>query len=303
MEVNFHKVCVTGASVGGSDGDADEDGDAVEEGGGGKRRGGGGSEGCVAYRVLLDRVSVDVDVIRGVKGTRMVLPMLRKCKVAGLSGRIVRRLVQGRERGGGQRVEQWLVVEDKYGQKDKVLNEVFQRGVWVAEGVEGGAGRGRGCGTEGRWVKVQKIVEEDEEEEGEEDEEVEEVDVQTEDDDGGGEGVEADENEIGDAGFDEYDAEEDKLDHDIDEEVSTAAAAEEEVQLLEEQYIYYLDAQSTTRVTVKSRATSVGGSSTSDSGSGISDYTSSASSSSSASTSSSGACRSTRRIDSHRGTE
>ncbi|KAF5361079.1 hypothetical protein D9756_004871 [Leucocoprinus leucothites] len=305
LEVNFYKVQLTrsrGQSMGEKSGGA-------------------------AYRVLLDRVSVQDDSVHGFglarRGgrTRMVMPMLRRCKVAGLSGMIVKQLIEGRMRGEeevgqGARVE-WQVVEGKYMQGDRVLSEVFERGVWVATGTRNGE-EGRG-----RWVKVQKVVEDEEEEEEEEEGEADDGDSESEvegeeeemngdGDEGEAEGVDELEGHGAERGEEQEADDED--DGEEEEEISTPAAARGA-----HEYICYLDTQTTAAVNTNncakirgSRASSVGGSNTSDSATGFSDSAASESSSGSEISvgfgsslgTSVGVWRgSTRRSDSHRGME
>ncbi len=94
----------------------------------------------------------------------------------GLPGGVVREIVTRREGGdmkqmlGGNplslRGVEWLVVEDKYSRDDQELADIFEKGVWVNEGED----KRRMC-WKGRWVKVQRILEEEEDEEEEEEEE------------------------------------------------------------------------------------------------------------------------------------
>ena len=226
----------------------------------------GGGHGDLAYKVLLDRVNVSC-MAEHTTRTRMVLPLLERCKIAGLNGFFVTQLVAGRERGNSemsQRVE-WVVSEDKNNPRDEVLADVFENGVWIVE--------------EGKRVKVQRAMEdEDEDDEGES--EAEDVNEVTQDYDASEETAEGD---------DDFDAETSALV--IPAEGGDAGQEIERSWSLAEQYTNRLDMQFnatanhvlTTRT--KYRASSVGGSNTSSgSASGNSDgefLTSSSSSTSS----------------------
>lgn len=217
FEVNFWKVRVTGHG--------DEE------------------ESNVAWLALIERVAEEVKVEgRGsevVRRERMVLPRLRRCKIAGLPGSVVRNIITEREGAdaglrdcnGGSHVRgvEWSVVEDKFVREDKELAVIFEKGVWISEGED----EKRMC-WKGRWVKVHKVVEdeedeedEDEDEEGEEVEEgveVEEEQDEAEEEQSMEEDNESEEVEVGD----EYDVEEEE-------------GAEEEPELMAEQYLAALD--------------------------------------------------------------
>ena len=237
----------------------------------------GGGHGDLAYAVLLDRVNVSCMVEHTVR-TRIVLPLLERCKIAGLNGVCVKQLVTGRERGNISQQVEWLVAEHKDNPRDEELVDVFENGVYIVE--------------EGKRVKVQRAMEdEDEDDEGES--EVEDVNEVTQD----------------------YDASEDTAEEDADFDAETSAliipaAGGEEIEQswsLAEQDTNRLDVQfSATNDNVhttgtKYRASSVGGSSTSSGlASGNSDE--SFSSSSSSSTSSNSARKGRTRIsDDHHG--
>ena len=268
LEVFFHKIRFTGS----------------------QRKTCGGGDGDLACRVLLDHVSVGC-MAEHTTRTRMVLPLLERCKIAGLNGVCLTQLVAGRERGNRkiQQVE-WLVAEDKDNPRDEVLADVFENGVWIAEG---------------KRVKVQRTMEDEEDEDEDEEDENE--------DEGGDEGEdEAEEEEDVNEATPDYGEELVEGDVDIDGKIlAHTISAEgtdvgEEVEqpwFLAEQYMQSIDTQITTTNSTgaKYRASSVGGSSTS-SGSafGISDegFLSSSSSSMSAT----GACkgRAGRSDDHHR---
>lgn len=255
LEVFFHKIRFTGM----------------------QSRKCGGGHGDLAYAVLLDRVNVSCMVEHTVR-TRIVLPLLERCKIAGLNGVCVKQLVTGRERGNISQQVEWLVAEHKDNPRDEELVDVFENGVYIVE--------------EGKRVKVQRAMEdEDEDDEGES--EVEDVNEVTQD----------------------YDASEETAEEDADFDAETSAliipaAGGEEIEQswsLAEQDTNRLDVQfSATNNNVhttgtKYRASSVGGSSTSSGlASGNSDE--SFSSSSSSSTSSNSARKGRTRIsDDHHG--
>lgn len=180
LEVNFCRVTVTGAGT--------------ELAGGGKD--------WVAWSALVEKVE-EVDgpgpgsAAAVVRRERLVLPRLRRCKMAGLPGSVVREIVTKREGGdpgqdlGGKDMRmkgvEWLVVEDKYSRGDQELAAIFEKGVWVNEGEDE-----RRMYWKGRWVKVQRVLEEEEEDEDEGDEEAEE---EEEEEEGVKEEVEAEEGE------------------------------------------------------------------------------------------------------------
>lgn len=150
LEVFFHKIRFTGMQSGKC----------------------GGGHGYLAYTVLLDRVNVSC-MVEHTARTRIVLPVLERCKIAGLNGICVTQLVTGRERGNMSQQVEWLVAEDKDNPRDEVLADIFENGVWIVE--------------EGKRVKVQRAMEdEDEEDEGES--EVEDVNEVTQDYDEAAEG-------------------------------------------------------------------------------------------------------------------
>ncbi|KAF9454870.1 hypothetical protein P691DRAFT_804231 [Macrolepiota fuliginosa MF-IS2] len=191
LEVNFWKVTVTGHT---------------------------GDGNFSAWSALVGRVAEEAKVgacgSEVVRRERMVLPRLRRCKLAGLSGPDVRRIISEREgadvgqqtySGGCERGVEWLVVEDKFTRVDKDLTDVFEKGVWVSEGEDE-----KKMYWKGRWVKVQRIIEEEEEDEEEDDDEADEEgeadDEQGEEQSRGEDG----ENEEAEEDMDERDAEEEE---------------------------------------------------------------------------------------------
>jgi len=206
----------------------------------------------LAWTVLLDRVNVS-RMDEHTPRMRMVLPLLGRCKIAGLNGVCVTQLVAGRERGNREMSQQveWLVAEGKDNPRDEVLANVFENGVWIVE--------------EAKRVKVQRAMEEEEEDDDDDD-----------DDDDEGESEVEDVNEI----TRDYDASEETVEGDADFDAETltlvipAAGGDtgEEIEQpwsLAEQHTDRLDMQfnaTTNNVQTtgtKYRASSVGGSSTS----------------------------------------
>jgi hypothetical protein len=143
LEINFWKVKVTEVE-GGKDGLT------------------GGTE----WKALIARITEEVEVkSQGIlKQERVVLPNLKKCKITGLPGNALNRIISERERaaevGECRGNVEWLVVEDKFG-TDQELSSIFETGVWVSSERDE---------SKGRWVTVEKVTEEDEDEDDEEDE-------------------------------------------------------------------------------------------------------------------------------------
>lgn len=222
LEVNFWKVRVTGREI---------------------ERDDGGSGGGLEWKVLIDRVMEELTMrVEGrrpeiVRRERIVLPRLRRCKITGLAGWVVRKIITEREgdaaRGGCRGGVEWLVVEDKFVRDDQELAVIFGKGVWIGQNEDA-----TGIHRQGRWIRVQKIVEEEDEDEDEGDEEEEEeLEEEGEEEDTGvreGEVEEVrDEEEGGSSRGKDNEDKADEGDYDAEEEEDSS---EEEQELMAEQY-------------------------------------------------------------------